>query len=288
MTTETAGLPPAPAREPAGPGVQPAPVRRAVFDLDGTLHPGTSGLALLSEIAAGGACDPGKAQDVFDFLGERGPGELHTPAAAERAYHLYGQALAGVQVQQVRHAARRVWGQMRHELFPYVRPLLAAVRAYSYEIIVISGSPHEIVDVVAEDLGFDRSQGAVLATRGGCYSGAVTLASGVPGAKTRILAALTGSRTPDLGGQRQCDHGVAALPEAQVPGSLAASPAVSIAVGNSAADIDLLHMAGNAIAFEPSAPLATAAARFGWPVTGRHDVADRLLRLISQQVGNGQ
>src|SRR4030095_11473440 len=113
MTAETVGPPPAARRKPVGPGLWPAPVRRTVFDLDGTLHPSTSVPALLGETAAARLCDRGKARDVFDFLGAQGPDELHTPTAAERAYQLYGHALAGVQEQQVRHAARHVWSQMR-------------------------------------------------------------------------------------------------------------------------------------------------------------------------------
>ncbi|MGH3773251.1 MAG: HAD family hydrolase [Pseudonocardiaceae bacterium] len=230
----------------------------AIFDLDGTLHPGTLGLSLLRALVEDGSCDRRQAEMLFFFLRGLGADELRTSASAEIAYRLYAQATAGVPAFRVHRMAQRVWRREREAMFAYALPLLAALMARSYRTVLISGSPDEIIRVVAADLGIDFCQGAVFAAPGATYNGEVVVAPGVLGGKVKILRALLEDQQVDL--------------------------AHSTAVGNSAFDIELLTVVGHPVAFEPSTPLRMVAVQHGWPIVDRHCGFSGLLAAI---VGSG-
>ncbi|MEU9186685.1 haloacid dehalogenase-like hydrolase [Streptomyces sp. NPDC048484] len=228
----------------------PAPGRFAVLDLDGTLHPGTLGLKLLAALADHGICDSEQASRLADFLGSLPPHQLHTGAASQRAYQLYAQAVAGARPEAVHHVATQVWKRERAGLFAFVRPALTLLRNRSYTVVLLSGSPQEIVRAAVTDLGITVCQGAEFETDGTVYNGRIGAAPGMPGAKATIL------------------HSVL---------HAAWSPADSIAIGNSAADIEVLAQVGHPIAFEPQPPLRQAAALHGWRVTDRDSLLPVLL-----------
>ena len=234
------------------------PTAYAIFDLDGTLHPGTLGLSLLRALVDDGLCDRQQVERLVCFLRGVGADELRVPARAEIAYRLYAQAIAGVPAFRVHHMARRVWQREREAMFAYVLPLLAALAARSYRTVLISGSPDEIVRVVAVDLGINFCQGAVFAAPGATYNEEVVVAPGVLGGKVQILRDLLEDQQVDL--------------------------AHSAAVGNSASDVELLSVVGHPVAFEPSDPLRIVAVRHGWPITDRHHGFSRFLAAV---VGSG-
>lgn len=217
----------------------------AVLDLDGTLHKATLGLRLLQHLSEQGLCDVTVARQLSSFLHDLGPLELDAQAA-HRAYRLYGQAIAGIPLGLVREAAEYVWEREQGGLFPFAYSLLATLRDHFSEIVLLSGSPHEIVKVVAADLGIAHCQGAVFGNNADRYTDEVLLAVGVPGTKSLILRDLLQSAGLDL---RR-----------------------STAVGNSAADIDVLRSVGLPIAFEPQPVLRDAAALHKWPITDRNSL----------------
>jgi phosphoserine phosphatase len=56
----------------------------------------------------------------------------------------------------------------------YTRDMAARLKRAGYQLIAISGSPQEILDLFLTPLGFDRSWGTVLAQDArGCYTGEV-------------------------------------------------------------------------------------------------------------------
>ncbi|XXX82768.1 haloacid dehalogenase-like hydrolase [Sorangium sp. So ce134] len=59
------------------------------------------------------------------------------------------------------------------------------------EPMLISGSPQEMVGLVAEELGVHEFRGSLFARRSGYYTGEIELSSAVLGEKARILATIT-------------------------------------------------------------------------------------------------
>lgn len=215
----------------------------AILDLDGTLHPGRLGMILLHELVRDGSCDSEHVRGLVGFVRGTGPDELHTPDRALRAYQLYAQATEGVSVELVRQAAKRVWERERAAMFPCVVAAVAALRARAYRTVLISGSPDDVVRVVAADLRIDLCRGAEFAMSGGVYAGKVVTAPGVLGGKVDVLRNLLGEQQIDF--------------------------TRSVAIGNSASDVGILSMVGRPVAFEPDEPLRAVAVRHGWPIADR-------------------
>jgi phosphoserine phosphatase len=227
-----------PAEKPAGPQV--------IFDLDGTLHPGVLGLALLEELLATGVCPPEPVMETIQFV--RSAPDVYAPAAAETAHHLYAQSLAEICVEQVQLAAATVWERERGAMFSYTADVLPLLRR-THSLLLLSGSPDEVVGLVANELGIATWRGMRLQTRrvGGVehYTGEVTRAPGIPGTKSALLTELfpKGFDTEQ-----------------------------SIAIGNSLADAAVLELTGHSIAFEPDPQFRELAHDNGWTIADRASV----------------
>ncbi|MFF9771868.1 HAD family hydrolase [Streptomyces sp. NPDC014636] len=218
-------------------------MRYAVFDLDGTLHPEVLGILLLRDLHAAGICRREPVERLFAFLSGFDQEHLHEPDRVVTAYQLFGKALQGCDLRQVRLVARLLWERERHRVFPYVQPLLEELRARGRTLVLLSGTPDEVVEQVALSLGFHRWRGAVLASREGLYTGAYVHTPAAPREKLALAADMTGGRE---------------------------NLAYCAAVGNSSTDIELLAGVGHPVAFEAGPRLAAAACRHGWPLADRH------------------
>lgn len=228
--------------------------RVAVLDVDRMLLSGTTGLDLLQALLEAGVCDPALARTVFEIVAACRGGRLEPGVAAPRAARAFGLALAGHPAEVVEGLARRTWARARGELRPFVPELLRLLRGRGYEPMLISGSPNEMVGLIAADLGIERAYGAVLARRLGRYTGAVELTPGVPGHKSRVLASALRGRLVDLG--------------------------ASLALCASIADLDLLDLLGTGLVLEPSPELATAALARELPLATQDDLLEQTEALL--------
>jgi phosphoserine phosphatase len=219
-------------------------VSAAVLDLDGTLYAGAVGIDWLRGLIDAGVCEAAAGQRVFAILDDYRRGVIDFQSMAARAYAAFASALAGTEVEVAKAVARSVWARQREQLFAFVPELLACLREHGHEPMLISGSPIEMVELVAADLGIAVARGAVFGREADRYTGAVDLSSGMPGEKPKILAA--------LGGELELD--------------------CCFALGNSITDAKLFECVGIPLAFEPDADLLELADAHGWRVATRHDV----------------
>ncbi|NVB37952.1 haloacid dehalogenase-like hydrolase [Pseudenhygromyxa sp. WMMC2535] len=226
----------------------------APLDVDGTLYPGTLGIDLLRVLMRAELCDLDAAAEVFAIGGAHQRDEIDFETMARGAYEAYARALAGRSCAEVEAQARALWEKKRGKLFAFAPTLIAELRASGRVPLLISGSPIEMVRLVADELGIEEAHGAVFARAEGRYTGSVALGSGVPGAKAEILAGAFGRRPRDL--QR------------------------SFAMGDSLTDVAMFEEVGIALAFEPTVELAELAQTRGWPVATRGDVLERVRTLL--------
>ncbi|TQF12337.1 hypothetical protein FJV41_29520 [Myxococcus llanfairpwllgwyngyllgogerychwyrndrobwllllantysiliogogogochensis] len=233
--------------------------RLAVLDLDGTLTPDTLGALLVRELLARGACEAEMGQGFLSALARHRAGCQDFYTTVAEVYQGLGRAVAGVAVSSVERAAEEVWAHAQGRMFGFVRPLVRMLEAEGFLVALVSGSPIEVVQLVANDLGIDVFRGAVMGIRHNRYTGRVLQGPGLMGGKPRILRELE------------------ALHEVCL--------AASLAMGNSPSDGEVFGLVGLPVAFEPSDELAGLAARNGWCVVDRHDVLRVLLRLLSRSAG---
>lgn len=233
----------------------------AILDVDGTLCPGALGVEMLRALMEAGVCEPDRAGRVLDVLGEYRVGVIDFSTMAERAYAAYAAALAGREVARVEAVAREVWATRREQVFAFVPELLARLRARGLELMLISGSPIEMVRLVAAEHDIAEAYGAVFGRRDGRYTGRLELDSGMPGRKAEIFAAATRERAPEL--------------------------ARCLAMGDSLTDAALFERVGLPLVFEADPELAAIAAARGWPVATREDVLAHLQGLLQPRPSVG-
>lgn len=222
-------------------------VSAAILDLDGTLYPGAVGIDWLRALMDAGMCQQAAGRRVFAVLDDHRTGVIDFQTMATRAYAAFASALAGVEVEAAEAIARSVWSRQREQLFAFVPELIACLREHGCEPMLISGSPIEMVELVATQLGIAVARGAVFGRDAGRYTGSVDLSSGMPGEKPRILAALAYE-----GRELALDR--------------------CFALGNSVTDAQLFELVGMPLAFEPDADLLALADAHGWQVATRDDV----------------
>lgn len=238
---------------PSGP--RGGPRRKvAVLDVDGTLYSGALGVELLRALVERAACDVERAREVFDLVARYRRGEIDHATLSAEAYLAYGRALAGASAETVEEVARSTWQKERSGLFPFVGALIAMLKQKGFTVVLISGSPNEMIREIAADVGAPHFCGALFTVEGGVYTGETSLRSGALGAKSDILKSLLDDDDVDL--------------------------AASFAMGDSLADAALFQMIGKPMTFEPTPELLDAARENGWPIASRHDVLARLDDLL--------
>ena len=209
----------------------------AVFDLDRTLIPGSSLMALARELARCGFVSRGQLvrhagrNAVFRQrgLGDAAIDDVRAGALA---------ALAGRAAADLVPVAREVGRRLGSEIFGGARRLLGLHQAAGDFCVVLSASPQELVEAVAQTLGAHRAVGTRVEVRDGHYTGRLdgTFCYGV-GKLTRLHAELG---DVDLAGAH--------------------------AYSDSASDVPLLAACGRPVAVNPDRRLRAAARANGWPV----------------------
>ena len=232
------------------------PVRLAILDVDGTLYPGALGVELLSALLASGVCDRETVEPVFDVLHQYRTGQIDFATMSVNAYRLFAAALNDCACGDVERVARQTWQRERTRLFPFATELVRILKEAGYVPVLISGSPHEVVQLLAEDLGIIQFCGALFSRYGGSYTGEVELASGVLGNKQLILSTMINEQEVRLRD--------------------------SFAIGNSLTDLVLLELVGAPVAFEPEATLRSLALQRGWTIADRETVLHCVQALLRE------
>ncbi|MBZ5712280.1 HAD family hydrolase [Nannocystis pusilla] len=229
--------------------------RVAILDVDGTMHPRTIGLALLREVSQRGLGRGDAIAEVMTAVGQLRAGSIDFPEMVARSTAAYGAALAGVEQAQLVALAQAIWQELRHELFGYVRPLIARLGDAGVTPYIVSSSPQEIVALLAADLGVADCHGSLFTVEAGRYTGACEFMPGAPGGKLTLLQKFAAARGAGL--------------------------SRSIALGNGPGDLEVLAVVGRPLVFEAGPPLLTLAHDRGWPRVDRLNVLDYVDRALA-------
>lgn len=226
----------------------------AILDVDGTLHPRSIGLALIERMEPHVGARA-HITELWSTIKQFRRGEIEFVAMVRATTAHYGAALQGLHTDELAALARETWGDVRAELFPYVRPLIDRLTAAGVHPYIVSSSPHEIVGLLAAELGVDDYQGAHFVALAGRYTGECAVMPGAPGGKLGLLRRLAASRGANL--------------------------ADCLALGNGEGDLEVLGAVGHPLMFEATPPLQQFARQRGWSIVDRHDILDQLARALS-------
>lgn len=231
------------------------PAGVAILDVDGTMVPQSIGLALLDAIDRRGVGRGDGIAGVMAVVGRYRAGDIEFPEMVARSTAAYATALAGVEQAAVAALATETWREICGELFAFVRPLIARLRAAGITPYIVSSSPHEIVTQLAAELRVSDCDGSRFAVEAGRYTGVCESMPGAQGGKLTLLRRFAAR------------HG-AALSR-------------SIALGNGPGDLEVLTAVGRPLVFEAGPPLFSIARERGWPQVDRHNVLDYVDRALA-------
>jgi HAD superfamily hydrolase (TIGR01490 family) len=221
----------------------------AVFDIDGTLIRWQLYHAVVNRLAAEGAL-LGNSHEKIRAARRQWKNRADNFSNYEDV--LVGELLSALPNLDPKHyseVVQSIWDEYHDQTYVYTRDLIKELRAADYFLLIISGSPIEIVELLAKKHGFDDYAACVFErNQHGHFTGQVK--TPVHDKKTTLKKLV---EKHDLSWQD------------------------SIAIGDSASDIVMLDLVKKPIAFNPDQKLFEAASKRGWSiVVERKDVVYRL------------
>jgi HAD superfamily hydrolase (TIGR01490 family) len=211
----------------------------AVFDIDGTLIRWQLYHAIVDELVERGCIDRATFQKVEDARNTWRQ-RHHVASFAEyeeQLVHVYNAALKSIPVESYLQAVDSVFEAYKDQVYTYTRDLIRSLKERGYVLLAISGSQHEVIEKLAEYYGFDDAVGSMFGRKDGFFTEQVRA---VYGRKSEILDELIARHNLTEKG--------------------------SIAIGDSATDIDILAHVEQPIAFNPTRELLAAAQQQGWKI----------------------
>ncbi|WP_171172359.1 HAD family phosphatase [Streptomyces sp. I05A-00742] len=230
-------------------------MKAAIFDMDGTLLPGALALDLACALADHFPVD---LNAITAVLAAYRADALSYQQMALDTHRLLQRTFQDLPAAAVAALSQQVWQRSRTRLFAYVRPALELLGRHGYQLWLISGSPAEIIQWAARDLGFHRWSATRLEIRDGHYTGTLLAAPAMAGGKHQAL----GELLEELLAQGQ---------PWPLTGPGKSAMADWVAVGNSSAESDLFELVGHPLVFEPEPSLLLTACLRTWPVIDRTD-----------------
>jgi HAD superfamily hydrolase (TIGR01490 family) len=240
------------------------PVRAplAVFDVDGTLFRRGLLPALTRRLVEEGVFSERVreelSEDYYAWVERRGSYDTYDRLVME----LFLRELEGISVAELQRCAIAEVEAHGRRLHIYTRDVALRLKEAGYQLIAISGSPQEILDLFLKPLGFDRAWGTVLAKDArGRYTGEVL--ENPFGNKRRVMEEVM---------EEFLANAEAGLED-------------SVGMGDTLSDVGFLEMVETPIAFNPNRGLFEVARQRGWPiVVERKDVIYNLQSRLEDRV----
>jgi phosphoserine phosphatase len=194
------------------------------------------------------------SEDYYAWVERRGSYDTYDRLVME----LFLRELEGISVAELQRCAIAEVEAHGRRLHIYTRDVALRLKEAEYQLIAISGSPQEILDLFLKPLGFDRAWGTVLAKDArGRYTGEVL--ENPFGNKRRVLEEFLADAEAGLED--------------------------SVGMGDTLSDVGFLEMVETPIAFNPNRGLFEVARQRGWPiVVERKDVIYNLQSRLEDRV----
>ena len=219
----------------------------AVFDIDGTIFRSSLLRELLENLISAGVF-PSRAKEYYahayiNWLDRRGSYEQYL-AGVIGAYERY---IKGVQQHVVWDMAHHVMDFHQNRVYKFTRDLVRDLQKKGYYLLAISGSPFDIVDPFARNMGFDKVYGRLFEVDKSERFTGKSLYEGMIDHKGQILKRAIAKERLTLKD--------------------------SIGVGDTDSDISFLKLVDRPIAFNPNIKLYSYAKKKKWDiVVERKDV----------------
>lgn len=211
----------------------------AVFDIDGTLIRWQLYHAIVHKLGKAGQLAPGDFEAInaarMEWKNRRTSEGFHH--YEELLVERFKAALPRTDPNVYDKIIQEVFSEYKDQIFTYTRDLVAELKGKGYLLFAISGSPQEVVELLAKHHGFDDWVGGTFEMKDGRFTGKYS--------------------TPIFDKKAVLDELVK---------KHSATYQESYAVGDSASDAAMLAAVTHPIAFSPDQNLYKIAQEHNWPI----------------------
>lgn len=211
----------------------------AVFDIDGTLIRWQLYHAVVHKLGKARQLQPGDFEAInaarMEWKNRRTNEGFH--AYEELLVSRMKAALPHIDTAVYDQVVQEVFDEYKDQVFTYTRDLVAELKGKGYLLFTISGSPQEVIELLARHHGFDDAIGGTFERVDGHFTGAFTTPVFDKKAALDSLVTKHGATYKD-----------------------------SYAVGDSASDAAMLELVTHPIAFSPDQNLFKLSQENSWPI----------------------
>ena len=231
----------------------------AIFDVDGTLFDGNLGIEFVKTLVKKGIFEKEVGEGIFDWYGKYKNGEVEKSIAVDEIYQLFAKGMTGKTIEDMHSVALETWNEVVSKLHGFAESLTEKLREHGFKIILLSGSPIEMISILGEKLKVNGNEliAGSLETSDGLYTGNTISYPGSSDAKITAINEYIG------------ENGL----EVDWPNSFG--------MGDNERDLGILSLVGLSFAFEPNEALAEKAKELGYQVVDRTDVIDCVQKTIA-------
>jgi len=224
--------------------------RLAVFDIDGTLYDGNLGISFVKYLVAQKVFDPKIEKNILSLYGDYKQNKIEKGVATKMIYQLYAEGLKNKTKQEVIRFAKNCWSEAKRDIFDFTKPLIKCFEDKNHLVILLSGSPSELVNLFAKEHG-------------------IILSNTASGREEIINDKYTGRSMSNLGSAQEK---IAALRKIVEDKKINIDWADSFGMGDNERDVKILEKTGHSVAFEPNEVLKKISAKRGWHIADRTSV----------------
>lgn len=143
----------------------------AIFDIDGTIFRKNLLFELITELVFSGVFTKITREELIDMYGDW-VNQRHTyEQHRDRMVEIYKNNIIGCQEEDIKKIAQKVVKLNSQRIYIFTKNLIEELRKDHY-LIIISGSPIEIVGEYAKNFQFDKFFGSIYEiNKEGCYTG---------------------------------------------------------------------------------------------------------------------
>jgi HAD superfamily hydrolase (TIGR01490 family) len=232
--------------------------RLAIFDVDGTLFDGNLGIEFLKALIEKGIISKKISKDIFSWYGRYKNDEVDKSIAVDEIYRLFAKAMEGKKEPAVKMVAEETWNKVSDKLYPFVGFLVESLRMQGLRIVLLSGSPIEMVAILGRELKIGKREviAGKLKVKNGIYTGKIVSYPGSSEAKIQAIKKYLRNMNLDIDFRH------------------------SIGMGNNERDLEILNQVGMHFAFEPNSVLRARAKTAKFSIVNRNNVISNVLEKI--------
>jgi HAD superfamily hydrolase (TIGR01490 family) len=241
------------------------PESLAIYDLDGTCFDKTAGIELLKDHLKSNTIKKMGAFSIYSlyFLGKIG--FINKEQSVDSIYKIYAQSMRGKSSQLAQTTALETWSKLDNQLFQFPKETARLLGEAGYRLVMMSGSPKEIVEHAANAIGIKHViAGELEINNSGFFTGKVTSSFNGAQAKVDAISAFASINNFKIDWKK------------------------SIVFGNDERDIELFKLAGHPFVIKPDKYLALEALLQKWhtfddPDKAIYEIIDAVKKSINSE-----